>query len=161
MSDELPRQSSAWTRPRRCAWGGATRRFGDVVTQLASSRRACMGIGRTHQTPRPFHQTTVLEPRILLMDQIASNLVPPTVDLLYDSLVRARDEGIPRNHHGITQSVERDPSIASRVFVLEKGAIAPGGTPGELRGDPHRQALCMGEVQADDVSAAARTREEP
>ena len=50
---------------------------------------------------------------------------------------------------------------ANLVHVLEKGTIALGGTPGELRGDPRLEALYMGEAQVEDSTPAVTTREEP
>ena len=54
----------------------------------------------------------------------------------------------------IEQNVERGLSLADRVFVLEKGTIALGGTPDELRGDPRLEALYMGEAQVEEPTPA-------
>ena len=79
---------------------------------------------------------------------------------MYDTLVKIRDEGTTMIL--IEQNVERGLSLADRVFVLEKGTIALGGTPDELRGDPRLEALYMGEAQAEEPTApAGTTREEP
>lgn len=47
----------------------------------------------------------------------------------------------------IAQNVERGLALADRVFVMEKGTIALGGGPSELRGDPRLEALSMGRAQ--------------
>jgi branched-chain amino acid transport system ATP-binding protein len=46
----------------------------------------------------------------------------------------------------IEQNVERGLALADRVFVMEKGTVALGGTPSELRGNPHLESLYMGKV---------------
>jgi branched-chain amino acid transport system ATP-binding protein len=59
----------------------------------------------------------------------------------------------------IAQNVERGLALADRVFVMEKGTIALGGAPSELRGDPRLEALYMGQAQ-DQPAAVGQEREE-
>lgn len=47
-----------------------------------------------------------------------------------------------------------------RVFVLEKGTIALGVTPEELRGDPRLETPYMGETQVEEPTAAGDHKEE-
>lgn len=98
------------------------------------------------------------DPSLIIFDDIAFGLAPATVDRLYETLVEIRDEGTTMIL--IEQNVERGLSLADRVFVLEKGAIALGGTPAELRGDPRLEALYMGEAQAEQAVLAADIGEE-
>jgi branched-chain amino acid transport system ATP-binding protein len=116
--------------------------------QLSGGQQQMLAIGRA----------LMAEPKLIIFDEIALGLAPTTVDRLYDTLVRIRDEGTTMIL--IEQNVERGLSLADRVFVLEKGTIALGGTPDELRGDPRLEALYMGEAQAERAVPAAHTREE-
>jgi branched-chain amino acid transport system ATP-binding protein len=117
--------------------------------QLSGGQQQQLAIGRS----------LMADPKLIIFDEIALGLAPTTVDRLYDTLVRIRDEGTTMIL--IEQNVERGLSLADRVFVLEKGTIALGGTPDELRGDPRLEALYMGEVQAEELTPAGTTREEP
>ena len=104
-------------------------------------------------------RSLMADPKLIIFDEIALGLAPTTVDRLYDTLVKIRDEGTTMIL--IEQNVERGLSLADRVFVLEKGTIALGGTPDELRGDPRLEALYMGEAQVEELTPAGTTREEP
>ena len=115
--------------------------------QLSGGQQQMLAIGRS----------LMAEPDVIVFDEIALGLAPTTVDRLYDTLVKIRDEGTTMIL--IEQNVERGLSLADRVFVLEKGTIALGGTPDELRGDPRLEALYMGEAQAE-ITPAGTTREE-
>ena len=117
--------------------------------QLSGGQQQQLAIGRS----------LMADPPLIIFDEIALGLAPTTVDRLYDTLVRIRDEGTTMIL--IEQNVERGLSLADRVFVLEKGTIALGGTPDELRGDPRLEALYMGEAQVEEPTPAGTTREEP
>ena len=116
--------------------------------QLSGGQQQQLAIGRS----------LMADPQLIIFDEIALGLAPTTVDRLYDTLVKIRDEGTTMIL--IEQNVERGLSLADRVFVLEKGTIALGGTPDELRGDPRLEALYMGEAQAEELTPAGTTREE-
>ncbi|NLE21299.1 MAG: ATP-binding cassette domain-containing protein [Actinobacteria bacterium] len=116
--------------------------------QLSGGQQQMLAIGRA----------LMADPDVIIFDEIALGLAPATVDRLYDTLVKIRDEGTTMIL--IEQNMERGLSLADRVFVLEKGTIALGGTPDELRGDPRLEALYMGEAQAEVPTAAGTAREE-
>ena len=116
--------------------------------QLSGGQQQMLAIGRS----------LMADPDLIIFDEIALGLAPTTVDRLYGTLVKIRDEGTTMIL--IEQNVERGLSLADRVFVLEKGTIALGGTPDELRGDPRLEALYMGEAQAEEPVPAGTTREE-
>ena len=116
--------------------------------QLSGGQQQMLAIGRA----------LMGDPKLIIFDEIALGLAPATVDRLYDTLVKIRDEGTTMIL--IEQNVERGLSLADRVFVLEKGTIALGGTPDELRGDPRLEALYMGEAQAEELTPAGTQREE-
>ncbi len=117
--------------------------------QLSGGQQQMLAIGRA----------LMADPELIIFDEIALGLAPTTVDRLYDTLVKIRDEGMTIIL--IEQNVERGLSLADRVFVLEKGTIALGGTPADLRGDPRLEALYMGESQVEDPAPAETPREEP
>jgi branched-chain amino acid transport system ATP-binding protein len=116
--------------------------------QLSGGQQQMLAIGRS----------LMADPEVIIFDEIALGLAPATVDRLYDTLVKIRDEGTTMIL--IEQNVERGLSLADRVFVLEKGTIALGGTPDELRGDPRLEALYMGEAQVEELTPAGTPREE-
>jgi ABC-type branched-subunit amino acid transport system ATPase component/ABC-type branched-subunit amino acid transport system permease subunit len=116
--------------------------------QLSGGQQQMLAIGRA----------LMADPDVIIFDEIALGLAPATVDRLYDTLVKIRDEGTTMIL--IEQNVERGLSLADRVFVLEKGTIALGGTPDELRGDPRLEALYMGEAQVEELTPAGTPREE-
>jgi ABC-type branched-subunit amino acid transport system ATPase component/ABC-type branched-subunit amino acid transport system permease subunit len=116
--------------------------------QLSGGQQQQLAIGRA----------LMADPTLIIFDEIALGLAPTTVDRLYDTLVKIRDEGTTMIL--IEQNVERGLSLADRVFVLEKGTIALGGTPDDLRGDPRLEALYMGEAQVDELTPAGTQREE-
>jgi ABC-type branched-subunit amino acid transport system ATPase component len=123
-------------------------RRGKSGKQLSGGQQQQLAIGRA----------LMADPKLIIFDEIALGLAPTTVDRLYDTLVQIRDEGTTMIL--IEQNVERGLSLADRVFVLEKGTIALGGTPDELRGDPRLEALYMGEAQAEELTPAGTQREE-
>jgi ABC-type branched-subunit amino acid transport system ATPase component len=116
--------------------------------QLSGGQQQMLAIGRA----------LMADPSLIIFDEIALGLAPATVDRLYETLVTIRDEGTTMIL--IEQNVERGLALADRVFVLEKGTIALGGSPAELRGDPRLEALYMGEAQVEELSQAGETREE-
>ena len=117
--------------------------------QLSGGQQQMLAIGRSLMADPERHH--------LRRDR--ARLAPTTVDRLYDTLVRIRDEGMTMIL--IEQNVERGLSLADRVYVLEKGTIALGGTPDELRGDPRLEALYMGEAQVEEPTPTGTPREEP
>ena len=105
--------------------------------QLSGGQQQMLAIGRA----------LMADPSLIIFDEIALGLAPATVDKLYETLVKIRDEGTTMVL--IEQNVERGLALADRVFVMEKGTIALGGRPDELRGDARLEALYMGEAQVE------------
>jgi ABC-type branched-subunit amino acid transport system ATPase component len=131
----------------------------DLFDVLAERRRKSgKHLSGGQQQMLAIGRSLMADPALIIFDEIALGLAPATVDRLYETLVRIRDEGTTMIL--IEQNVERGLSLADRVFVLEKGTIALGGTPAELRGDPRLEALYMGEAQAERALSAGQTREE-
>ena len=131
----------------------------DLFDVLAERRRKSgKHLSGGQQQMLAIGRSLMADPSLIIFDEIALGLAPATVDRLYETLVRIRDEGTTMIL--IEQNVERGLSLADRVFVLEKGTIALGGTPAELRGDPRLEALYMGEAQAERALSAEQTREE-
>jgi branched-chain amino acid transport system ATP-binding protein len=103
--------------------------------QLSGGQQQMLAIGRA----------LMADPKLIVADEISLGLAPATVDRLYETLVHIRDEGTTMVI--IEQNVERGLALADRVFVMEKGTIALGGTPAELRDDSRLAALYMGEAE--------------
>jgi branched-chain amino acid transport system ATP-binding protein len=71
-------------------------------------------------------------PKLLLLDEPTLGLAPKLVRLIFDLIIRLRDE------EGVTvllveQNVHKALDICDRAYLMRTGAIAAAGTPAELR----------------------------
>jgi ABC-type branched-subunit amino acid transport system ATPase component/ABC-type branched-subunit amino acid transport system permease subunit len=103
-------------------------------------------------------------PRLLLLDEISLGLAPVIVERMYEALAEINARGVAMLI--VEQSVERGLHLADHVYVLEKGRVALGGTPAEIRGDPRLRALYVGEAKggapaADSLTAPTSTGTRP
>lgn len=81
-------------------------------------------------------------PRLLILDEISTGLMPILAARAYEvlMLLRARNVGILLAE----QNARRALAIADRGYVLETGRIVLGGTAAELRADPRVQEAYLG-----------------
>jgi branched-chain amino acid transport system ATP-binding protein len=70
------------------------------------------------------------EPRLLMMDEPSLGLAPILVDLVFDLIVRLRDEG--RTLLVVEQNATRMLEIADRAYVMRSGEVVATGTGAEL-----------------------------
>jgi len=102
--------------------------------QLSGGQQQMLAIGRA----------LMGDPKMVIFDEIALGLAPATVEHMYEALNVISNMGTTMLI--IEQNVERGLALADRVFVMEKGRVALGGTPGELRGNPYLESLYMGKT---------------
>jgi branched-chain amino acid transport system ATP-binding protein len=82
-------------------------------------------------------------PRLLLLDEPTLGLAPKLVWLVFDLVVRLRDE------EGVTillveQNVHQALRVFDRAYLMRVGAVEAEGTPAELRRDRRVQAAYLG-----------------
>jgi branched-chain amino acid transport system ATP-binding protein len=70
------------------------------------------------------------KPRLLMMDEPSLGLAPILVDLVFDLIVRLRDEG--RTMLVVEQNASRMLEIADRAYVMRSGEVVATGTGTEL-----------------------------
>lgn len=102
--------------------------------QLSGGQQQMLAIGRA----------LMGDPKMVIFDEIALGLAPATVEHMYEALNVIRSTGTTMLI--IEQNVERGLALADRVFVMEKGMVALGGTPAELRGNRYLESLYLGET---------------
>jgi len=82
-------------------------------------------------------------PRLLLLDEPTLGLAPKLVRLVFDLVVRLRDE------EGVTillveQNVHQALRVSDRAYLMRVGGIEAEGAPDELRRDSRVQAAYLG-----------------
>jgi branched-chain amino acid transport system ATP-binding protein len=82
-------------------------------------------------------------PKLLLLDEPTLGLAPKLVRLVFDLVVRLRDE------EGVTillveQNVHQALAICDRAYLMRVGSVETEGTPEELRRDRRVQAAYLG-----------------
>jgi branched-chain amino acid transport system ATP-binding protein len=82
-------------------------------------------------------------PRLLLLDEPTLGLAPKLVRLVFDLVVRLRDE------EGVTillveQNVHQALRVCDRAYLMRVGTIEAEGTPEELRRDRRVQTAYLG-----------------
>jgi branched-chain amino acid transport system ATP-binding protein len=70
------------------------------------------------------------QPRLLMMDEPSLGLAPILVDLVFDLIVRLRDEG--RTLLVVEQNATRMLDIADRAYVMRSGEVVATGSGAEL-----------------------------
>jgi branched-chain amino acid transport system ATP-binding protein len=73
-------------------------------------------------------------PKLLLLDEPSMGLAPVLVDLIFDTLVRIREQGTTVLL--VEQNALAALRVADRAYVLESGALKLAGTSAELAKDP-------------------------
>jgi branched-chain amino acid transport system ATP-binding protein len=72
-------------------------------------------------------------PKLLVADEMSLGLAPRLVDLVFESLARARDEGV--SILLIEQYVERALGLASEAVILRRGRVGWHGPAAEAHGE--------------------------
>jgi ABC-type branched-subunit amino acid transport system ATPase component/Na+/melibiose symporter-like transporter len=117
--------------------GGAARaRVDDALTQLPELvpllDRPADALSGGEQRLAGLARALVLQPRLLLVDELALGLAPALLSRTVALLEQLRDTGT--GVLVVEQSVDVALAIASRVYVLENGQVRFAGTPQQLLG---------------------------
>ena len=103
--------------------GAALERALDTFPVLAERRRQSAGtLSGGEQQMLSLARVLAAPPRLLIADEMSLGLAPRLVDLVFDSLRRAREEGVTILL--IEQYVERALSLADDAVILRRGRVA-------------------------------------
>jgi len=102
-------------------------RFPALATRLARPAGSLSG-GEQHQLA--LARALLLEPSVLLIDELTAGLAPQVVDELLDLLAGLRQEGTTLVL--VEQSLNVAAEVADRALFLEKGDVRFEGPPSEL-----------------------------
>jgi branched-chain amino acid transport system ATP-binding protein len=108
------------------------RRLANRGDQLSGGEQQMLAIGRA----------LMRDPEVLLLDEPSEGLAPRLVDQVRDALTRLRDGGLALLL--VEQNIALATSVASRVYVMNKGAIVFSGTPAELASQREVEARYLG-----------------
>jgi len=108
------------------------RRLVNRGDQLSGGEQQMLAIGRA----------LMRDPDVLLLDEPSEGLAPKLVDHVRDALVRLRDGGLALLL--VEQNIALATSVASRVYVMNKGQIVFAGTPAELASQRDVEARYLG-----------------
>ena len=81
-------------------------------------------------------------PRLLLVDEISTGLMPRLVPEVFATISRLREEGL--SVFLAEQNVQEAMEVVDRVLVMENGRIVLRGTPEELAADDRIRAAYLG-----------------
>ena len=81
-------------------------------------------------------------PRLLLVDEISTGLMPKLVPEVFATISRLREEGL--SVFLAEQNVQEAMEVVDRALVMENGRIVLRGTPEELAADDRIRAAYLG-----------------
>jgi branched-chain amino acid transport system ATP-binding protein len=131
-----------------------------IFPRLGERRRQLAGtLSGGEQQMLALARGLIVRPRLLLIDEMSQGLAPTVVAQLF-SLVA----GFPERGTSVLlveQFVGKALSVASRAYVLEKGAVSYQGNAAELAADPEFvRSSYLGSAEADAAPAGAARRGE-
>ncbi|WP_194829850.1 ABC transporter ATP-binding protein [Nocardia sp. XZ_19_231] len=105
----------------------------DIFPILRSRHRQAAGtLSGGEQQMLSLARALMVEPRLIIADEMSLGLAPKMVDLVFESLARARDAGVAVLM--IEQFAGRALAFADQALVLQRGRIAWSG-PADRIGD--------------------------
>jgi len=114
----------------RAERGAAVDRALELFPVLAERRRQQAGtLSGGEQQMLALARVLAAPPKLLVADEMSLGLAPRLVDLVFDSLARARDEGV--SILLIEQYVERALGLASEAVILRRGRVGWHGPASE------------------------------
>jgi branched-chain amino acid transport system ATP-binding protein len=112
----------------------------DIFPNLADRSRQPAGLlSGGEQQMLSLARALVTAPKLLVADEISLGLAPQLVDLVFDGLARARQEGMTVIM--IEQYVHRALALADECLILQRGAVVWKGPAGAARGELLRSYL--------------------
>ncbi|MFE6820892.1 ABC transporter ATP-binding protein [Streptomyces sp. NPDC057690] len=100
--------------------GGALQRAFEIFPVLAMRRRQLAGtLSGGEQQMLSLARALMVEPRLVIADEMSLGLAPRLVDVVFDSLARARDAGV--SVIMIEQFARRALAFADRCLILQRG----------------------------------------
>lgn len=118
-------------------------RIYQLFPRLADRRRQWAGsMSGGEQQMCAMGRALMARPRLIMVDEMSLGLAPVVVDLLCDTMLRIRDQGMTVLL--VEQDVHAALSVADRGYVLETGEIVREGSARELADDPQVQHAYLG-----------------
>ena len=112
----------------------ALERAFELFPILAERRRQAAGtLSGGEQQMLSLARVLAAPPEVLIADEMSLGLAPQMVDLVFDTLVRARAEGVTVIL--VEQYVERALGFAEEVIVLHRGMVSCQGAASEARSE--------------------------
>jgi len=106
----------------------------EIFPALASRRRQTAGtLSGGEQQMLSLARALIIEPRLVIADEMSLGLAPKMVDLVFEGLGRARDNGVAIII--IEQFIHRALAFADRCVVLSRGSVAWSGPSSEAKGE--------------------------
>lgn len=153
MSVEENLQMGAYKRRGRAAIRDDLDRVYRIFPILVERRRQLAGsLSGGEQQMCAMARAMMARPRLMMVDEMSLGLAPVIVDLLLETMVQIRDQGVTVLL--VEQDVYAALSVADRGYVMETGGIVREGTAGELKDDPEVQRAYLGEMDAAPAGAA-------
>jgi branched-chain amino acid transport system ATP-binding protein len=110
---------------------------------LAERRTSAAGtLSGGQQQMLAIARALMSDPQMLLLDEPSMGLAPVLVDLILDTIVALRNEGMTMLL--VEQNVNAALAIADRAYVLETGRIVLSGPSTTLAGDPRVREAYLG-----------------
>jgi ABC-type branched-subunit amino acid transport system ATPase component len=129
----------------------------DLFPMLRERRRQVAGtLSGGQQQMLTLAKSFVIEPRLLLIDELSLGLAPVIVEELLETVRRLNREGVAVLL--VDQHVDLALDVASRAYFIERGEIRFSGPAEELRGrdDLLRSVFLRGETVRGDGQAGRR-----
>jgi len=118
----------------RGARAAALERALDTFPVLADRRRQQAGtLSGGEQQMLSLARVLAAPPRLLVADEMSLGLAPRLVDLVFDALTRAREEGVAVLL--VEQYVERALEFADRAAILRRGRVVWQGAANDAAGE--------------------------
>lgn len=153
MSVEENLQMGAYKRRGRAAIRDDLDRVYRIFPILVERRRQLAGsLSGGEQQMCAMARAMMARPRLMMVDEMSLGLAPVIVDLLLETMVQIRDQGVTVLL--VEQDVYAALSVADRGYVMETGGIVREGTASELKDDPEVQRAYLGEMDAAPAGAA-------